>query len=118
MKRNVDLTENMMFSQEAPNYQPNIPWRKNSNFSFRNFPWKMSNEPLSQKYNMIVLGSASERKHFHEILEASSDLFCDRCGKEIRILPWIPLTGLCLKCQSQLHQQLSDRCPWRENEII
>lgn len=115
MKRNVDLTENMMFSQESNPFHPKVPWRKSSNYVLRKFPWKMSDEQLSQKDNMIVLGSASERKTYHKKQETVSDLFCDRCGKEIRILPWRPLTGLCFQCQSQLHQQLSDRCPWREN---
>ena len=75
----------------------------------------MSDAKLSQKDNMIVLGSASERKRYHKIRETVSDLFCNRCGKEIRIIPWRPLTRLYFKRQMQLHQQLSDRCPWREN---
>ena len=115
MKRNVDLTENMMFSQESNAYQAKVLWRKSSEYVLREIPWKMPDEQIFQKNNIIVVGSSSERRRYHKIREIVSDSFCDRCGKEIRILPWRPLTGLCLQCQSQLHQQLTDRCPWREN---
>ena len=115
MKRNVDLTEDMMFSRELNDYHHTFPWSTSSNYTIGKFLGKMSNEQISQKDNIIGLGSASDRERFHEIQKAVSDLFCDRCGKEIRILPWRPVTGLCFKCQSQLHQQFVDRCPWREN---
>ena len=113
MKRNVDLTENMMFSQESNIHHSINIFEKSSNYALRKFPWEFSKEQLSQKDKMIVLGNASEREMFYSIRKAVSNVFCDCCGKEIGTLPW--RGRLCLKCQSLLEQQLSERCPWREN---
>lgn len=91
MKRNVDLTENMMFSTK----------QLELSYFF--------------KRKLIVLGSAEERNHFRRLNEAMGDSYCDRCGVEIRVVPWRKESRLCQVCETELIEKYKDRCPWREH---
>lgn len=119
MKTNVDLTENMIFSTHSNNefHAENILFRNTSNTVSRFEDVLFGEKPTYISYysqnELITVGNASERKFFQIVKKSISPLFCDCCGKELKMVPWKQHTWLCPPCESKMIQQFRDKCPWR-----
>ena len=116
MKRNVDLTENRLFSN-------------NILFSLiigEKFPWNTSLEEIRsdddfdldhQEKAIIAVGNKSARAKERFYREMDSPDYCDCCGKRMNLKPWDMEIGICHKCYNY-YQEEKDRCKWRKKEII
>lgn len=119
MKTNVDLTENMIFSTHSSNdfHVENILFRNITNTVSRFEDVLLGEKNTCISYysqnELITVGNALDRKNYQFIKKSVSPLFCDCCGKELKIVPWKQHTGLCPHCESKMIQQFRDKCPWR-----
>lgn len=122
MKRNIDLTEDMMFSRN------NMPLRSAMRQSMKDFGWRfrfnwqfedwLSSENESiipQKEQIIPLGNRETRMFIAECKEADSPYYCDCCGAYLLSKPW-QIDGfytLCSRCYNQIEKKHGDKMPWR-----
>lgn len=107
MKRDVDLTENMVFS--APNFDIGKIIKKRGVFA----PWRFDCVENPDNGGLLT-GNAIERRYKRIAREESSFMdekgyfICFACGK--RILPWEFHSGygLCRKCIRRIYNNGSD----------
>ena len=124
MKRNVDLTENRMFSI---NEEINILRFYNE---IRNkYPWLGSNivevhdddelrDLGKQRDRIITTGNKATRAKIKEFRQMDSENYCDCCGIRMNLKPWDGEFGVCHRCDDYLENQEIDKCKWRVKEII
>ena len=125
MKRNVDLTESRMFSnQNAINHiwinvntgiQTHIGIASDEQFS--------SNSSFSDEYNLdhqresiIATGNKTQRNKIKWYREMENPTHCVRCGNDLCNKPWISNGELCEQCETDLDKEHSKL--WRLDESI
>lgn len=124
MKRNIDLTENMIFSRNSPlNHITDlndITWRL---LSGHKIPWKIDIKAVNskdeldmdhQKKSVIALGDKKMRAEIKLLRQMDSMNYCDRCGEKLNIIPWDRQIGLCKRCAREFFINYEDRCKWRQ----
>lgn len=122
MKRNVDLTEDMIFSR---NFAPIISIR--SLINKKEMPWTRfimkqisSDDDIDldhQRESIIALGNKATRAKIKFYRELDSWDYCDCCGKEMNLIPWDREIGVCHECDRRLTKD-NDKCKWRTKETI
>ena len=120
MKRNVDLTENRIFTI----YTNIFDLLTFAELLEMKFPWEVgrrleevhSDDDLrlrQQRKNIIATGNKSERANIKFYREMDSPNYCDRCGKEMNLKPWNKEYGVCHECHESLERETIDKCLWR-----
>ena len=112
MKRNVDLTENGLFSNNNREVSLNNLLRI---LDIDNkHPWKFSDAEIIEsdsdliyKKPLIVCGSSSDRKKISKRYDFESGRYCDRCGADLTKKPWDKYYGLCSRCRDELDIECS-----------
>lgn len=119
MKRNIDLTEDMLFSR---NVQPRLSeiMRQSITKGWRILGWRFeklkSDEsciPLQEQ--IIPLGNKEDRQFIAECKEMDSEYYCDCCGAYLLRKPWI-IDGhytLCTRCHNQMEKEYNKGFPWQ-----
>lgn len=104
MKRNIDLTENRLFSR-----------KRNTHIK------RMAiDDALVSGYQdraIIIEGNGETRAEVRGYIQMDSDYYCDRCGSKMNLIPWDREEGLCHKC-SNYYENNIDKCKWRIKEDI
>lgn len=102
MKRNIDLTENQMFSRQSFAIRGTL----RTIFGIE-FPWNFSLERIACKeFEAIRTGDKQERESKKLCDEAVSRNYCDRCGAYLVSIPWNRTYGLCQRCHDELDIEL------------
>lgn len=116
MKRNVDLTENMFFS--------NNNWFNGVHtlrlITGEKFPWNISDDDSALEYQrnaIIAVGNKETRAKvkFYEKMDSLN--YCDCCGKRMNLKPWDREIGVCHQC-NDYYLKDEDKCKWRSKEIV
>lgn len=128
MKRNIDLTENLIFSNNRANDMISNLIRANPEFYIMetSFPWNPTFTLIHddseldlnhQKISLIPLGSKKEREKIKEYRKMDSENYCDCCGKRMNLIPWNVEYGICRECDEyyQKHDKNNDKIIWRKN---
>lgn len=128
MKRNVDLTESMIFSRNSwVNRIINIDDFTWGMISGARIPWKIdfkimdSEDELDMNYqrkSLIALGNREMRAEIKLLREMDEMKNCDRCGDKLDKIPWDRQIGLCKRCNDDFEKQFNDKCKWRIKEEI
>lgn len=128
MKRNIDLTEDMIFSRKS--ILSNVIDLNNLNWGFiarDRIPWRIDFELVNsedeldmdhQRKSLIALGNKAMRKKIKLFREMDSMNYCDRCGDKLNSIPWDRQVGLCKKCNDDFSREFDDKCKWRIKEEI
>lgn len=113
MKRNVDLTENRLFSS--------IPVRTIVNSQKERCPWNIKTMFIRsgdefdlehQRESIIATGNRIKRAEISEYRRMDSPNYCDCCGARMNVKPWDKEFGICHKCAVRFEKN-QDRCLWR-----
>lgn len=115
MKRNVDLTENRLFSNNNISRGSFIRQVTNSRF-----PWSLNipkDDFEHQRESIIAVGNKSTRAKVEFYRKMDSLDYCDCCGKRMNLKPWDVEIGVCHECNDYYLKDV-DRCKWRKKEII
>lgn len=120
MKSNVDLTQDMIFSN---------PRTRRDIFSLRDlliektYPWDSGRRIFSTTTNnntLVLTGDKRNRKDIKMLRKyVTAELGCDRCGADISKKPWNREGCLCIKCSQELsigYQE--EKQPWTYNRLI
>lgn len=118
MKRNVDLTENLMF--HSPGVGNNMAADDRdlllelvSNQSKAPWNWELGTEIsadtlLSKKEEPLVFtGNKEDRAHKKHVMRWETGKYCDCCGRLISKKPWEIKYSLCNKCDERFEEK-----PW------
>lgn len=120
MKRNVDLTDNMIFSRN--NNNPLFAFLIKEMYEHTKYPWRYSsfdedeteNDLRHQKKSLIALGNKKKRAEIRMYREMDNPNYCDCCGRVMNKKPWDNEVGICHKCQELYDKEPDrDKCPWR-----
>lgn len=118
MKENVDLTENRDFRKS--NF-PRFNLRKASKLIRRihnmDFPWSDMEKITStlDKDEEIFLTGNKDSRRYKLMYNVNGEKMCERCGIELRRLPWILEYGLCKKCDEYVSNVgIHSKCPWNK----
>lgn len=121
MKRNVDLTENMIFTS---NLVTNISISNIINN--KEMPWSRSMKLLKsdddmdldhQRRSVIAVGNKATRAQVKYYREMDSLDYCDCCGKRMNLKPWDREIGICHQCNNDMYVKNTDKCKWRKNNM-
>lgn len=124
MKRNIDLTENRIFSSNNIGFNSiTIGF-----ITGEKFPWNVFLERLKsedeldlehQRNSILAVGNKETRAKIKFYREMDSLDYCDCCGKRMNLKPWDKEIGLCHGCNNHLSKE-DDKCIWRKRtkEII
>lgn len=96
MKRNVDLTEDMVFSNRAANIERFL---KDLSDSYV-YPWEIEHKIENQKHKTIATGNRNDRKEIESFRQLDSGDYCDCCGESLIKIPWDRTYGVCKKCSN------------------
>lgn len=131
MKRNIDLTENMMFSRgniPLTNVMRQLSKELDRHLRFRwNFGDQLSSRNESMipfREQIIPLGNRERRIFIAECKEADSPYYCDCCGAYLLKKPWQidGLNTLCTRCYNQIEKDIGEKFPWEmspdQNNIL
>lgn len=126
MKRNIDLTENRMFSSDNWFTDMSIGVLTLGLITGEKFPWNAhiptihSDDELDldhQQKSIIALGDKAMRARIKEYRQMYSDNYCDCCGIRMNLKPWDREIGICHRCNLS-YKKDDDKCKWRIKEII
>lgn len=134
MKRNVDLTQNRIFSNNFGNMTVNAILNGRRIIINGVYPWDYSNiitevnsddelDMDHQKRSIIALGDKAMRSRIKEFRQMDSLNYCDCCGIRMNLKPWDREYGVCHRCNSYYLKD-DDKCKWRklkeriENAVI
>ena len=128
MKRNVDLTQNRMFSNNFGNMTVNAILTGRRIIINGVYPWDYSNIIVEvnsddeldldhQQKSLIALGDKAMRARIKEYRQMDSDNYCDCCGIRMNLKPWDREIGICHRCDLS-YKKDDDKCKWRIKEII
>lgn len=119
MKKNVDLTQDMIFS--SSNISRNI-------FNLRElliekiYPWDIGTRIFSTLNNnsLVLVGDKQNRKYIKMNRKyITAELDCERCGADISKKPWNREGCLCMKCNQELNNEyLEAKQPWIYNRLV
>lgn len=109
MKKNVDLTENKIFSN----------WNKRTFIlgpidSISKFPWSFTNKNNDEHINektLFFTGYVKDIKFRKSLITYMEGSCCDRCGKSLYKGPWNFHYRLCYECDQDLETDVSKT--WR-----
>lgn len=123
MRRNIDLTDNMMFSRPHVDIrginlrllEKNLGrklrlWNPNDWVSDDN-----KDSMIDRQAQLFPLGDRAEREFIKECKEMDSMDYCDCCGASLVMHPWDRQIGLCKRCAEQLDKEHGGRArkiPW------
>lgn len=109
MRRNIDLTNNMMFSSTRLLRGINLrQLEKTLGHKLRLWnpnDWldgEQKDSIIDRKLQVIPLGDYNERQFIRECIEMDSGSFCDCCGDSLLKHPWSRHYGLCRSCAAHL----------------
>lgn len=120
MKRNVDLTENRLFSNDnllderlvfGLIAEDKLPWNL--------FLYQMeSDEDIKhQRDAVVIVGDKKTREEIKYRRKLDSLDYCDCCNARMNLKPWDKEIGICHKCDNY-YSNNEDRCKWRKKEMI
>lgn len=119
MKRNIDLTENMMFSRNHGIVPINLRslekriGRKVTKLVNMGDELDDQDSLIDREKQLFPLGDKMERMFIKECIEMDSGNFCDCCGASLKIHPWNRLYGLCAKCADYIDKKYNkEHFPW------
>lgn len=97
MKKNVDLTENKIFSN----------WNKRTVIlgpfnSIPKFPWHQAENINTRDNQLVLTGYVKDIKYKKEISSYINRDKCERCGKPFTSCPWNFYYGLCKQCNTDV----------------
>ena len=116
MKRNVDLTENMIFSRNntfgliIARIKGKYPWIKHIN------EIKSDDYFSKQRQRIVTTGNSVERAKIEEFRQMDSQDTCDCCGASLIDIPWDRTYGVCKKCTE--HYEWEKPKLWRLPEKV
>lgn len=121
MKRNVDLTENRIFSggnffgalgvSTSPTIKSEYPWIAHLKGITDDLYLKC------QKDSIIAIGTKNNRLEIKYLCQMDSLNYCDCCGVRMNLKPWEREIGVCHKCNSY-YKKDQNKCLWRKKEVI
>ena len=126
MKRNIDLTENRMFSSDNWLTDMSIGVLTLGLITGEKFPWNAHITTIHsddgfdldrQRKNIIAVGDKVSRAKVKEYRQMDSLDYCDCCGIRMNLKPWDKEIGICHKCNNH-YQKQEDKCKWRKKEEI
>jgi hypothetical protein len=119
MKSNVDLTQDMIFSN--PRARINIFSLRNLLIK-KNYPWDMDKGTFSTitTDSLVLVGNKQNRKYIKMGRKyASAELGCERCGANISQKPWNREGCLCIKCSQELSiSYQEEKQPWTYSNLV
>ena len=119
MKSNIDLTEGRDFPERFSTPNDLIT---RALLRHVGIPWKLkyvaSDLDLHvESDRLFPTGTKAQIKSRLLTDRACSGNYCDRCGANLKDVPWRNLFGLCRKCNAQLALEFGrssrNRIPWR-----
>lgn len=112
MKRNIDLTENQMFSQRTFFEQRVVKLASGTELPW-SFPWARVE---IERFEAIRTENKQERWYKKLYDEEISRNYCDRCGAYLISIPWNRTYGLCHQCHDELGRESETilTYPWGE----
>lgn len=121
MKRNIDLTESRIFSNDI--FRQFLKTEVARRFLGK--PWEHrkivvinSEDDLEhQKESIIALGNKTKRAEIRGYREMDSLDYCDCCGARMNLHPWDREIGVCHKCDYEMNKY-NDKCLWRMKDEI
>lgn len=124
MKRNIDLTDNEIFSRSRNNFFDTELLLKIKSIKSM-FPWSLykitdnSGDEYDldhQKESIIAVGNREQRREVQCFREMDSGNYCECCGKRINLTPWNEEFGLCYKCEENFEKtsHSNNKCLWRK----
>ena len=134
MKRNVDLTQNRIFSDNFGNIVVNAILTGKRIIINGKYPWDFSHILTAinsddefdldcQKRSIIATGNKGTRAKMKGYRQMDNLNYCDCCGIRMNLKPWDREYGICHRCNSY-YQKDDDKCKWRklkeriENAVI
>lgn len=125
MRRNIDLTENMMFSRNGLSIRSSILRHKGKNLwrKFYNWNFDLINDGsqkdsiIDRERQIIHLGDYTERHFIKECIEMDSGNFCDCCGASLLKHPWSRQFGLCKRCASEINGKYTEKKLWPNSKM-
>lgn len=123
MRRNIDLTDNMMFSSPIMDVRGINLRLLEKNFGRKFHLWnpndwsngEAKDSIIDRQKQLFPLGDKEERDFIRECIEMDSMDFCDCCGASLVVHPWARNFGLCSKCTRQLEDNYGNHrknLPW------
>lgn len=112
MKRNVDLTENRLFTNQLNRVLITITGKE--------IPWNVKSDDNVDDldlYQIIVTGNKEARAKVRFYREMDSLDYCDCCGKRMSLKSWDREIGVCHQCNNHVFKD-EDKCKWRNKERI
>ena len=125
MKRNIDLTENRMFSSNNWLSDIGISVLTAGLITGEKFPWNVHLKQIHsdddfdadhQRKAIIAVGNKKTRAKVKEYRQMDSLDYCDCCGIRMNLKPWDFEMGICHKCDDYYTKQEEDKCKWRKKE--
>lgn len=126
MKRNVDLTENRLFSSNRVFNDISMGLLTFGVITKEKFPWNFYIEQIRsedefdlehQRKGMIAVGNKKMRAEVKMYRQMDDINYCDCCGKRMNLKPWDLEVGICHKC-NDYYQKENDKCKWRKKDVI
>lgn len=106
MKRNIDLTENQLFTTRSSiSLDGKIPW---SFFDKKRSPLEYDVDLLDDNSNsnsLVSVGNKEDRAAFKLVEKFGNGESCLCCGKDLSARPWGLSYGLCDKCNEVQDKQ-------------
>lgn len=122
MKRNIDLTENMIFSRPSRSHIGINLRRLEKSMGRISHLWnpndwlqgEQKDSLIDRQLQIIPLGDRVERMFIKECKKMDSQEYCECCGANLLKHPWNRRYGLCDRCDIQLEQSVVHvkRLPW------
>lgn len=120
MKSNIDLTSNEMFSRRQDHFVSVLQ------VLYDKFPWNYrkitpikSEADFRPKFEGILTGNKEEIKRKKKYIKIDAGNICDRCGKNVDIIPWNRhYYDLCQKCWEAIEKEYGKKYPWEQNQEI
>lgn len=123
MRRNIDLTENMMFSSPSMGARSINLRLMRKEFGRKLHLWnpyvwsngKAKDSIIDRQKQLVPLGDREEREFIRECIEMDSGNFCDCCGASLLVHPWARTYGLCPRCDKDIeinHNSHRIEMPW------
>lgn len=125
MKRSVDLTENRIFTSTRRSSESNLIADFISNQLDEYLLWDLENKPREisdvdiyniwyrQENQLILTGTKDNRQRKNENLHYEDGTSCDRCGKDLTLMPWGRHYDLCGRCSNELSTEVETYWKYR-----
>lgn len=128
MKKNVDLTENQIFSRNNLFADMALGVLQLSTLARSKFPWDLkdfrkmrSSDEFDLEHqikSLIDVGDKKQRSEVAEFRKMDSLDYCDCCGSRMNLKPWDREIGICRKCNEHYENYDKARFPWRRKPVV